>query len=263
MRLKHANRLGMIFLVLAILILLVVPLSNTSFVIDNSVVSSYIVVPMIILPLLAIFTFKEKIIQKPTAAGILIGVVLFALFVLITIALKSDYSQYFVQYRLEMLVSPLGILAIIIIIFGMQSLRKFYALIIYPILASPLTLFYILNGNSAFAQLNSVAVYHTLRLFTSGLSYTPPFTISNSAFAVGIGTACAGLAIFIAIVAFMLPLAYLLDGKIRQKILWVISAVLLLLILTFLESVFAMKSVTALKIFLPFTEKKYLYRSLK
>ncbi|MDE1864973.1 MAG: exosortase/archaeosortase family protein [Candidatus Micrarchaeota archaeon] len=229
------NKLGICFFVLAIIIALVNPFLITNPSIDNADPSSYIIVPIVMLPLLAAFIFKKKIVPKVESRDIIAGVMVFFVFVLLVLMLQLSLPYYFLGYRLDMLLFPIAIASFAMILFGIENLKRFKALIAYPALASPLLFTYLLGLNSGFAQANTVFVYGILHLFSSSIAYMPPFSISTGSYAIGIGTACAGIAVFVAMVLFLLPVAYLLEGKMARKMYWVASGFLLLLLLNFLR----------------------------
>jgi len=229
------NKLGIYFFVLAIIIALVNPFLITSPNIDNADPSSYIIVPIVMLPLLAAFVFKKKIVPKMENRDIVAGVAVFFVFALLVLMLQLYLPYYFLGYRLDMLIFPIAIASFAIILFGIENLKHFRALLAYPILASPLLFAYLLGLNSGFAQANTIFVYGIMHLFSSSITYLPPFSISTGSYAIGIGTACAGIAVFLAMVLFLIPVAYLLEGKLVRKAYWVASGFLLLLLLNFLR----------------------------
>ncbi|MDE1869686.1 MAG: exosortase/archaeosortase family protein [Candidatus Micrarchaeota archaeon] len=232
---KDKNGLALFFLVLSIIILLVNPFLITSPIIDNLDPSSYVIVPIIMLPLLAVFMFKSKLDSQVDSGDIAIGICLFAVFIALIVGLQLAFPYQFLSYRADMLILPLAVAAISIVLFGAKNIGKFWALILYPALASPLLFLPALDLNNAFAQINTLTVYGVLHLFAQKISYVAPFTITTSTYAIGIGTACAGIAVFVALVLFLIPIAYLLEGKLKNKIYWVASGFVLLLALNFIR----------------------------
>ncbi|HVA82782.1 MAG TPA: archaeosortase/exosortase family protein [Candidatus Aquilonibacter sp.] len=232
---KDKNGLALFFLVLSIIILLVNPFLITGQNIDNLDPSSYVIVPIIMLPLLAAFMFKDRLDAQVENRDIAIGIGLFVIFIALAIGLQLAFPYQFLSYRLDMLILPLAIAAISMILFGAKNIAKFWTLILYPLLASPLLFLPALDLNNAFAQINTLTVYGVLHLFTQNISYVAPFTITTQSYAIGIGTACAGIAVFVALVLFLIPIAYLLEGKLRDKIYWIASGFVLLLLLNFIR----------------------------
>ncbi|MDE1804575.1 MAG: exosortase/archaeosortase family protein [Candidatus Micrarchaeota archaeon] len=235
MRFDAKGRAGILFLFLAVIIMIVGPLGATNPNIDNSDVSSYVVVPIMMLPLLGLFIFKRQVEGNREVMDLAIGIAVFAVFVILTVLLSRALPYYFQKFRLDMLLFPIGIAGIVVTMFGRKSLRNFLPLVAYPALASPLVLFYLLGTNGAFAQANTFFVYLMVHAFSSGVTYSPPFTIDAGNYAIGVGTSCAGVAIFIALLMFLLPIAYLFDGKMKDRLYWVVSGIILLLLLNFVR----------------------------
>ncbi|MDE1845727.1 MAG: exosortase/archaeosortase family protein [Candidatus Micrarchaeota archaeon] len=230
---EDKNRVALLFLVASIAILLVNSFLITSQSIDNAAPTSYAIVVILMLPFFAAFAFKEKLEIKLHHHDIIAGVGLFAIFIFLIIGAQLAFPYLFLSYRMDMLILPIAIAAVVAILFGRGNLRKFWALILYPILASPLFFLPLLNLNNAFAQVNTIFVYGILHLVAPSVTYLPPFTIGTTLYTIGIGTACAGVAVFIALVLLLLPVAYLLDGKLSSKIYWLASGLALLLLLNF------------------------------
>lgn len=229
------NRLVILFFVLAIIIALVNPFLSTSQNIDDSIPSSYVIVPILMLPILAVFSFKGGIAAYPSKKSIAIGALIALAAIALTYLFEVLLGALFFQFRLDMLVFPIIIIAFAVILFGARSLSKFQTLAIYALFASPLVFVYLLGANSAFAQINTVFVFVVLHAFLPQATYSAPFTINAGAYSIGIGSACAGIAVFIAIVLFLFPVAHLLDGKNSDKARWLAAGFGLLLVFNFLR----------------------------
>ncbi len=200
--------------------------------IDNIDASTYVIAPIIMLPLFfAFILFKENPIPSTSIKSIMLG---FALLIALAVLMSYLYysSQYlFISYRIDMLLFPIAAIALISIIYGFSNIRKFRYALIYSVLASPLIFYPVISANSAFASVNSQIIFSVLHTFINGVSFTAPFSISYNTISIGIGTACAGVAVFIALLLFMLPVAYLFDGKLSAKAYWLASGIFLLFIL--------------------------------
>ncbi|MGI0141346.1 MAG: archaeosortase/exosortase family protein [Candidatus Micrarchaeales archaeon] len=229
------NKLSVYFFIIAIIVALANPFPITNPNINDADASSYVIVPMLMLPLLAVFVFKERIVPKSKKKDVLIGIGIFAAFVLAIIALQLLFPYYFLSFRLDMIAFPLAIAAFAAILFGVKNVMRFKPLFIYALLASPLLFIPFLGLNNFFAQANTMFVYNVLHLFSSNIVYTAPFSIGTANYTIGIGTACAGIAVFIALVLFLIPIAYLFDGKDRGKVYWVACGFALLLLFNFLR----------------------------
>ena len=229
------EKLGMVVFIAAIILMLVNPLRVTNFNIEDADVSTYIIAPMLMIPVLAYFTFKNGITPEAGAVDIALGCAALLAFVLLTLYLQFLLSYKFMSYRIDMLIFPLAIFGLATLLFGLKNIQKFRALILYPLFASTFLAPVLLNINAGFATLNSVFVYNILHSLTSQVTYIPPITIHAGLYSIGIGTSCAGIAVFLALVLFMLPIAYYADGKLKDKLFWIVSGLLLLLLLNFLR----------------------------
>jgi exosortase/archaeosortase family protein len=221
------------------LIALIIMLANSFLATQPNILdtdpSTYIIVPIIMIPLLALFTFKKNIDIKTDLKSIVIGFVVFVIFVLCTVYLRSIFSFVFMSYRLDLFILPLGIAGISIMLFGFKSINYFKALLIYTLFASPILLSPIFAVNASFAQMNTIIVYSIIHFFAGNAVYIQPITIKLNGYMLGIGESCAGIGALIAIIMFLVPVAYLYDGKSINKVYWVLSGFLLLLLLNILR----------------------------
>ncbi|MDE1870535.1 MAG: hypothetical protein KGH71_06210, partial [Candidatus Micrarchaeota archaeon] len=119
------NKLGIYFFVLAIVVALINPFLITNPNIDNADPSSYIIVPIVMLPLLAAFVFKKRIVPRVERSDIVAGVAVFFLFMLLVLMLQLFLPYYFLGYRLDMLVLPIAIASFAILLFGVKNLSNF------------------------------------------------------------------------------------------------------------------------------------------
>jgi len=229
------EKIYIVVFVLSILIML----ANSFFATPSSILdtdpSTYIIVPIVMLPLFSIFIFKNKIEPKVKKLDLLVGLILFILFLFTITYLRYTFSFLFMSYRLDMLIFPLAIASIAITIFGFKSINKFKALMIFALFASPIILTPIFFINQNFAETNAYIVYIVMHAFDKNVAFKPPISISGNGYSIGIGESCAGVGALIGIVMFLIPIAYLLDGKLRAKTLWVLSGFILLLILNLLR----------------------------
>jgi exosortase/archaeosortase family protein len=215
----------------ALVIMLFNPLMATPSSILDTDPSTYIVVPMIMLPLFGIFVFKQKIEPSAKWQDILIGLSLFAALLLLIFYLRYYFSFLFMSFRLDMLVFPLAIASIAITMFGLREINKFKALLIYSMFASPILLAPLFAFNQVFAEMNAYIVYWVLHALDKSIIFVPPISIIGKNYTLGIGESCAGIGALIGIVMFLIPLAYLFEGKASKKVLWVLSGFAVLLLL--------------------------------
>ncbi len=239
---KKIRSHGLLVLFIATLIMLINPLRITSFSILDTDPSTYIIVPMLMLLMFILFKGKEVIQTKSGKYDIALGIVLFAIFVLSWFYLKYFLSYKFISYRIDMLLFPIAIAALIIIIFGHEGIRRFRGMLFYALFASPLLLLPVFGINMQFAQFNTFLVYEVLHLFYQQVTYSAPLSLTYAGSSIGIGESCAGIGALIGIIMFLIPLAYFYDGRVINKVYWVISGFVLFLLL----NVARMVSITAM-----------------
>ncbi len=226
-------------LIVIFVILIVISIFNlfymTRLYISDVDPSTYIVVPLMMLPLLALFVSKEDITPKVGRKDIAYGTVLFVLFVVINAYLRVSMSLSFLIYKIDLLLIPILLASYATLLFGLKNLRKFYPVFVYAIFASPILLIPIINMNSSFADANSVLVYSVVKFFINEARFIPPITIAANGNLLGIGETCVGIGVLIGIALFLSPVAYLYDGSFKKKFLWIFSSVLLVFMLNFLR----------------------------
>jgi exosortase/archaeosortase family protein len=233
--LKYDKRLGIILFAVLIAIAIGSSFYITPLSISDSDPSTYVIVPLLMLLLFAVFTAKEKIKPKVRRKDILLGLLAFLLLIVITVYLRFEISYLFISYRIDMLLFPLLIASLALVLFGFKNLGKFKAVVVYSLLASSLLMVPFIIANQGFAVFNTVVVYSVARVFIPNLAYIPPITIAAKGYQVGIGQTCVGVGVLIAIVLFLLPIAYLYEGSIKRKALWIFSGFALLLLLNMIR----------------------------
>lgn len=213
------------------MILLATSVYITPTTISDADPSTYVIVPILMMPLLLLFIFKKDIEPRVNKRDGVIGALAFTFFIIITVLLRVYFSIYFVSFRVDMLLIPLGIISLVLLLFGSNNISRFKSVMLYSLLASPAVMFPILKAANGFTNLNTVLVYGILKLFIPGMQYVAPFTISANGYSVGIGNACVSIGIFIALALFLIPVAYFYNGQDKKKIYWVSSGLILLLVL--------------------------------
>ncbi|MGC8662554.1 MAG: archaeosortase/exosortase family protein [Candidatus Micrarchaeia archaeon] len=225
---------------IAIFVLAIVILLANSFLITPSSIldtdpSTYVIVPIIMIPLLAVFIFKKDIKINTNMKDVLFGFVLFVIFVFSIIYLRYIFSSMFIEFRLDLLLLPLAITSLVVTIFGASNVNVFKALIIYAFFASPLLLYPIFSLNQGFAGINAQFVYDIIHTLNNKTLFVPPISIVENNITIGIGESCVGIGVLIGLVFFLVPVAYLFEGNAKNKILWVFSGALLFIGLNFLR----------------------------
>lgn len=222
---------GVVALAVAITISVLNQLASMPLSVLDTDPSTYVVVAVLMLPLFALFYMKSDISTKASAKSIAAGIALFVFYVALMAYLKSSFYYEFLSFRMDLLFMPLLLAAYISILFGVRSIAEFKALMLYSAFASPAILFPIFKLNAAFASANTALVYYILKLFGQGVSYIQPTFISFGNISISIGESCAGIGALIAVVMFLVPIAYLYDGKGLKKAYWVASGFALMLLL--------------------------------
>ncbi len=231
---KGSNKLlGMLVVIAAFGIGSYKIISSTGLSIQDTNPSSYIIAVMLMIFLFLIFSLKEKLEFKPSARNILFGSVILAIYTITVSYLKVATSFIFYLYRIDALLLPIFLSALILVIFGIDGIKKLKYVIVYSAFASPILLLPLLNINSLFTLVNAKFVFYMLRIMqipvsSSGIMIS---LASNPAASIIIGQTCTDIGAFIALAAFLLPIAYLFDGKLKSKVLFVIIGIIALAIL--------------------------------
>ncbi len=228
---RYDSKTATILLAAFIFVLLINAFRITPLAISDTDPSTYIIVPMLMLPVLALFMGRLRIVPKVARRDLIIGATFFAVFLAASVVLQAYFSYLFVGFRLDMLLFPLAIAGLVTVLFGLANLGRFKALMIYALFASPIVLVPIMGLAGSFTVFNTVIVYSILKLFMSSASYLPPISILANGYDIGIGQTCVSIGAFIGLVLFLIPLAYVYDGRARDKIVWMCSGVVLLLVL--------------------------------
>jgi exosortase/archaeosortase family protein len=188
-------------------------------ILDNNP-STYIIVVMAMLPLLIVFSAKEDIKPPRDLSSITFGLFSFLAYILLLSLSMVGLSFTFISLRIDALLMPLLLASFIMIIFGFEGLKKLKLLIVYSIFASPLLLIPIIQLNNVWTKINVGFIYGILK--TSGLPLVlSGFTISTlSGSIITVSNACVSIGDFIALIMFLLPVAYLYNGSFKSKFIW-------------------------------------------
>lgn len=230
----------MSFLLFAVLIAISIMymLSFTNLTITDTDPSTYVIIPIIMLPIFGFFYIKKNIKIEIKHKDIIFGVFLFIISILLSFYLKIFLSFMFFTYRIDLIILPLILMSLISLLFGIKNIKKFYLLFLYSIFASPIFFLLILQQNILFTIINTKIVYGILSIFFKGITYSAPITIIANGYHIGIGESCVGLGLLIAIIFLLIPVAYFYEGKISKKILWISFGVVLMLLLNILRMSF-------------------------
>lgn len=234
---KFWRGFGLVAFTVMLVALLFFSISVTPGYVSDTDASSYVIVPMLMLPLMAVFMFKhsDKIAPDVDIESIVAGSILFALFICAGLGLSAYLGPLFMSYRMDMLLMPLAIISIALLVFGRSNLKWFAGIAVYALLASPLMLFPLVSMNLGFASLNSAGIYYIAGLFFHGTSFQQPITLAYDGYQISIGNSCIGVGALIALALLLVPMAYFTEGRPGQKFLWVVSGIALMLVLNFLR----------------------------
>ena len=228
---KYGKRAGIAIFSILLAISILSSFYINTFSIGDTDPSTYVAVPLLMLPLFALFMLKEKMEPKVAKRDILFGILVFVLLAVLTIFLRFWLSYLFLSYRIDMLIFPLAIISFALLLFGSSNLPKFKYIAIYSMLASSLIAAPLIMANQPFTQFNTAVIYSMLAVLIHGINFIPPGTIATSGYQISIGQTCVGIGILLSIVLFLVPLAYLYNGSMKAKSLWVFSGFVLLFIL--------------------------------
>ncbi len=206
-------------------------ISVTSFSISDTNPASYIIVVMLMLFVFAVFTLKEKleIVKSFRNAAYALGILL--LYVLALAYFKLQFSFLFQTYRIDALLFPLMLLSLVVCLFGFEGAKKLRFMIVYSIFASPLLLMPLLKLSNAFTGANAYTVFGVLKAIGVPVYKNGLVISSASGNAITIASTCADIGAFIALLMFLLPVAYVYYGPIKRKVLWLAAGMALIFVL--------------------------------
>ena len=228
---KKTKMLGIAIILVAFLLGSINSIMATSQSVTDTDPSTYIIVVMLMLFFLIAASAKEDLKFEFSKKNIAYGIMIFAAYVLILSYSRVALSFTFQSYRIDALLFTVLLIALITLVFGLDGLTKTKQVLVYALFASPILLLPVLSLNGAFANLNAELVYGIIRsvgvpVVRSGLVISAP-TLSS----ITVSTTCASVGTFIALVMFLAPVAYLYEGKLKAKALWVSSGLGLMLVL--------------------------------
>ena len=227
---KKTKMLGIAVIIAAFLLGSINSIMATNPSITDTDPSTYIIVVMLMLFFLIAASAKEDLKFEFNKKSMLYGTAIFLIYILLLSYSRVGLSTTFQSYRIDALLFVVLLASLITLVFGLGGMRKMKQVLIYALFASPILLLPILSLNGAFAGLNAELVYEVIRtvgvpVVKSGLVISAPSLSS-----ITISTTCASIGTFIALVMFLVPVAYLYEGKLKAKALWVSSGLGLMLV---------------------------------
>ena len=227
--------LGILALLAGFLLAAINSISITSLSVSDSDPSTYIIVVMLMLLVAIVLSIKYAPEPKLKKSSVAIGLALLTIYVLAISYARGAMSFLFISYRIDALLFPIIIAPLIILIFGIKGLKRMKFLVIYSIFASPLLLLPTFQISSPFTAFNAYVVFDTLKAIGIPVLKSNLTIIAPSSAQISIAQTCADIGAFIALIMFLLPIAYFYSGKITSKIKWIVSGVALMLLLNVLR----------------------------
>jgi exosortase/archaeosortase family protein len=203
--------------------------------VSDSDPSTYIIVVMLMLLVAIVLSVKYAPDPELKKSNVAIGLSLLAIYVLAISYARGAMSFLFISYRIDALLFPIILASLIILIFGIKGLKRMKFLVIYSIFASPLLLLPTFQISSPFTAFNAYVVFDTLKAIGIPVLKSNLTIIAPSSAQISIAQTCADIGAFIALIMFLLPIAYFYSGKITSKIKWIVSGVALMLLLNVLR----------------------------
>ncbi len=207
-------------------------LSRTGLSISDTDPSSYIIVVMLMLFPFILFSGKERIsVQGFSLSGTGAAAGIFLAYALATMVSRGSLSYLFWSYRIDALLFPALLACLAAALFGMRSLPKFKYLLVFALFASPAILMPLLAQNPLFASINAGIVFDMIRATGVHVVRHGFLIAAPSGATISINTTCVPLGTFVALLFFLLPIAYLYNGARTRKALWLASGLALVLLL--------------------------------
>ena len=233
MRTDPGKVFGIIVLFVATLLAMAGTILSTNLSVLDTDPASYVIVVMLMLLVFIFFSLKEDLHLNKRKRMVVYGIIVFIAYILLLSYMRVGLSSVFATFRIDALLIPISILSFILILFGTGGVKRLAPLLIYSLFMSPLLLMPVLLQNSAFANVNAAFVYDALKLFGAPVTLNGITITSLSNTSISIAATCAPIGTFIAIVMFLIPVAYLYRGALARRISWVLSGLALMLALNF------------------------------
>lgn len=238
MRTDPGKVAGVAVLFVAVFLAMITTISVTNFTILDTDSATYVIVVMLMLFAFIAFSLKEKLKLNKDRVQVLFGTLIFSGYLLLLSYLRTSLSFTYATFGIGSLLIPVAITSFIVVIFGFDGIKRLWPIPVYAMFASPLLLMPVLMQGSAFANANAHFVYGAMKLL--GIPATiNGITITSAAGAsISIASTCAPIGTFIALIMFLVPVAYLFKGTLVRKALWVASGFGLMMLLNFARMFF-------------------------
>jgi exosortase/archaeosortase family protein len=226
---------GIIVLFVAVLMSTIVIISKANFSILDTDPSTYVIVVMLMAFALIVFSIKERLKLNKNRNDFILGAIIFIAYILLLSYVRVAMSFAFSSFGIDALLISLPIISFVIILFGRDGAKKLWPIAMYYMFASPLLLMPLLLQNGSFARINAEFVYYSLKALGVPVSLNGITIASQASTSISIASTCAPLGTFVALIMFLLPVAYLYNGRRSRKALWITSGVALMLLFNFIR----------------------------
>jgi len=226
---KHLGSLFLIALLAFSFIAFFSSISQTNLYISDSVPLSY--VSAVLLMLFIQLVFLNNPMPDPDRIGAVLAAIAFSLSASVFIFLPQLLSLNFWYYRMDLLAFAFFFSGACYLLFGSKGVKsirftQLFAFLAWPVLAFPLA-----GIEPALAQIASNILIVILNLMGLGI------TLSGTVFSFGnleqvtIAPECVAISAVLGFIAFTIPLAFFLEGKVKSKLAWLFSGILMILAL--------------------------------
>ncbi len=227
---------GILMVFIALLLCTVNSIAITNFTISDTDATTYIIVVMLMaFPLLLFYGKDNLLVPRIKKSNIIYGAIFLALYVLGISYFRVGLSYLFLSYRIDMLLLPLFAMSMISFVFGIDGLKRMQLFIVYLLFASPIPMLPLLSLNQPFALFNANTVYSVLSALGTPVAISGVQISTPSTYSISIAGACADIGAFVALLFFLVPVAYLYDGRTSRKVLWLLASLALMFLLNIMR----------------------------
>jgi len=203
--------------------------SITSFDIKDNVFTSYIIAPILSLPIFMIFSFKET---KRREINLLFIFTICSFLLLISlilqIYLKIKFSYLYYSFRLDLLSIAFFVAIFYLLIFNRINLKA----ILFSLLSIPLLFLPAFILRSYFNDLNVFLASPFAKIF--GLEQQAEI-FSKNGISIAISEECTSPSVFVAFFIFIILISYFFNASKKRKIAFIIFSFILLFVLNLIR----------------------------
>ena len=207
-------------------------INQTKWYLDDKDLLSYVGVVLLMLALQVVF-FNTKLEAKPDSIGFAIAFLFYIAAAAVFIYAPASMSLNFWFYRFDFLALALFFSASCFLLFGSSAAQQMAFTIIYAFLSWPVLFLPITEIEPFLTSFTGDVVHILTTVLGMAITREPGniFVSLTTEIPVIIAPECVALSAILGFIAFMLPLAYFLEGRANRKFAWLVGCVLLLLAL--------------------------------